>query len=251
MEMDSADMQTSGPTTGTARSSELDTERCPECRRPHRLQTYRYTQPVLCPACEERYRRRRWWELCTGEDLIERCAQVGVGQQFCRHGRPPGYEDAGLRERIAAAPMPKGGLLIVGPVGSHKTHLACARTIDAAMRGWTAQMVNWSRLGLEVRASYASKKQSELEVIDSYASLDYLALDDFGVCRGRRETAAAAKLAYDLLDARYARKKITDITTNLTPAEINERFDARVGRRIAELTSVYVMLLPEEDGQDA
>jgi hypothetical protein len=196
-----------------------------------------------CYRCEEKRSRRRDWQRYGGIELIDHVECIGVGRQFCKGDKVPTMDDEGLRERIAARPLPEGGIFAVGPAGSHKTHLLAARTVDAARRGWTAQMVNWSRFVLEVRATYQRKAhESELDVLKRYSELDYLAIDDLGADSG---SEAVVLVCYELLDARYACQRATDVSSNLTPTEIAERYDARIGRRLAELCNVYPMLLGE------
>lgn len=188
------------------------------------------------------------WRGAAGNELLDMCECIGVARRFCRNGVPPAFDDDGLRERLAQQQIPHGGLYIVGPVGSHKTHLACARAVDAARRGFTALVLKWSAFLLEVRDSYRPHCEwSEAEIIKRYIGLDYLAVDDFGLGRDdrTRESEAVARLAYELMDGRYERGSecITDITTNLTPVELAGRFDERIARRVQEMTSPYVMLL--------
>lgn len=180
---------------------------------------------------------------------MDLCERIGVYRRFCRDGKPPAYADDGLAERIAARPLPKGGLLIVGPVGSHKTHLLAARTVDAARRGFSARLLKWSAFCLEVRSTYQpGATETERDVLKRYARLDYLGLDDFGVGRAdRQESDAALRLAYDLLDTRYDTCRVTDLTTNWTPDELTARFDERIARRIREMTTPYPMLLGGAD----
>jgi len=173
------------------------------------------------------------------------CEAIGVPARFCRDGVPPSLDDPGLAERLAVRAMYAGGLFICGPIGSHKTHLACARAVDAARRGYTTKLINWSMFCLEVRDTYkASAGQSEQDILDKYVDLDFLVVDDIGVGRMEKtETNAAVRLAYVLFDRRYNNCKVTDVTTNLTPGELAERFDERIARRLDEICGVYPMLL--------
>lgn len=179
--------------------------------------------------------------------VVEACAGIGVGKLFVRNGRPPEFDDDGLRERLAAIQVPSGGLLIVGPVGSHKTHLVCARAVRAAYRGYDARVVTWPTVLREVRHTFRhDARETELDVVNRYADLDYLAIDEIGMGRdGREESEFALGIAYALIDTRYERKLITDFTCNLRPEELAERFDERIARRINEMTVVYPMLLDD------
>jgi len=240
-----------GPTlpamSDTESYSRLDADRCPRCGRKHRDGVHLWA--TYCRRCKRRAARRRQWAEAAGEDLLELCERIGVGQVFCRGGKPPDYSDPGLAERIAARPLPKGGLLLVGPVGSHKTHLLAARCVDAARRGFSARMVKWTAFVREVRATYQpGARETESDVLRRYARLDYVALDDVGIGRAdSQESDASLRLAYDLLDERYRMCRVTDISTNLTPGELAERFDERIARRLRELCAVYPMLLTGAD----
>ncbi len=186
------------------------------------------------------------WRDADADRIARLCAAVGVRERFIRDGVPPTFRDAGLRGRIERQPLPKGGLYICGPIGSHKTHLLAARTVDAARRGYNAKLINWSRFCLEIRQTYAKNSTvTELEILDQYSSLDYLGIDDLGIGRADRdETDASVRLCYELLDERYGRSEtITDTTSNLTPGELASRFDERIARRISEMCTVYPMLL--------
>jgi len=187
------------------------------------------------------------WEHASPVELLQLCENIGVGRRFCQKDRPPSYEDTGLRERIAKQPLPKGGLLLIGPVGSHKTHMAAARTVDAARRGFSAYLLSWPDFCLRIRETYAgSSGRSERQVVERYAQLDYLCVDDFGIGReDSSESEATIRLAYQLINHRYQREVITDLTCNWTLAELGIRFDQRIARRLEEMTTPYVMLLPE------
>ncbi|MBN1341509.1 MAG: hypothetical protein JXQ73_02460 [Phycisphaerae bacterium] len=132
-------------------------------------------------------------------------------------------------------------------MGSHKTHLLAARTVDAARRGFSGHLLKWHHFSLAMRATYqAGARESEMSILARYAGLDYLAVDDLGVGRVEKgESDAAVRLAFTLFDMRYDNAKTTDIATNLTLEEVAARFDERIGRRIAEMTTGYPMLLSE------
>lgn len=232
--------------TTTSAGSSVAEAQCPDCgcttaRRSHKAAKRR------CDRCVRKAEVARRWIEASPDTLIEMCETRGISRRFCRDGRPPTFDDDGLRERIAAQPLPVGGLLICGAVGSHKTHLAAARVIDAARRGYSARLINWYELCLDVRATYSPKaKETELDVLDRLASLDFLAIDDLGVGRDEQETAAALRLAYVVLNKRYEKELVTDVTTNLTPDNLGARFDERIARRLDECCTVYPMLLGDK-----
>lgn len=237
-------------TETTPTYTEHELTHCQTCGRglginPHHAMRLR--QRFSCGRCTQREIRRKEWADANTERLIDKADSIGVGKLFCRNDTLPTYDDAGLAEQIKARPLPSGGLLIVGPVGTHKTHLLAARTIDAARRGFDARLVRWTTLLAGIRRTYNSEGNSEQHIIDEHTRLDYLALDDFGIGRDdREESEFGLRIAFEILDRRYADGSTIDIASNLTPDEIATRFDERVARRIRELTTVYAMRLPEQ-----
>jgi hypothetical protein len=209
----------------------------------------------ICRSCLDRLLRRKWWEHASDFDRVQAAARIGVHARFCQHGKIPSFFNPGLFERLDANPLPVGGILAVGPNGTHKTHFLAARTCNAAKRGETARLINWGRFCLEVRATYKSNSpQTELGICDKYVALDYLAIDDLGVGKLEyqtgKETEAARVLCYELLNERYARDLTTDISSNCRPDGLEQRFDARIGYRIREMCTVYKMLLKEGESDD-
>lgn len=225
-------------------------KRCSGCRR--RLRDG--STDKVCDECRGVAGRRSFWAEQTEDvDRIDAAALVGVGAGFCKHGLWPTMADVGLAERLTSHPLPDGGIMAIGPPNTHKSHLLAARTIYFARRGWTARFLNWSKFFREVRGTYSAKPiETEDQLIDRYAGYDYLALDDLGCGAARndgRESESAVRLTYDLLNARNDNDRLTDVSSNYTPDELQERFDphGRIARRLKELCTVYLMLLDGDD----
>jgi len=202
------------------------------------------SQGSLCSACHDKRCLAAKWVTADETRLAELCARLGIQRTFVRNGAAPSLEDPGIIERITKYPLPTGGLYVTGPIGTHKTHLLCARAVDAAKRGYTACVLNWTRFTLMVRATYAAgAAETELDMLDRYAAYDLLCIDDMGIGRGTSaESEAALRLGYLLLDSRYGSRQTTDVASNLTPKELEARFDERIARRIAEITTPYAMI---------
>ncbi len=202
----------------------------------------------ICDACFARSQGVRWWREMSPEARLDWCRRIGVHDRFFRNGKPPAFADDGLAEILRARPMPRGGLLAIGPIGSHKTHLLAARCVDASRRGFTARLVKWTDFTLMVRDTYRDgADQTERDIVDQFVGLDYLGLDDIGIGREGTESESSLRLAFEVFDGRYERgcMCVTDVASNMTPQEITARFDERIGRRIGEMTAVYPMLLPQ------
>ena len=236
--------------TADSEPTEADPRFCTKCGRSNL--DYRGDEPYkagLCKTCELRAWQVERWKRLAGQPLLEATWALGVGPRFCKDAQPPGFGDDGLKGRLEQCALPSGGLWVIGPVGSHKTHLLSARVVDAARRGYSAHLVSWSWFALEVRDTYkASAQQSEADIIRHYLKYDLLCIDDFGISTGEKsESDAAIRLAYELFDERYkAADRITDISGNLTPPEMEIAFGPRIVRRLQEMTTVYPMLLGDK-----
>lgn len=202
---------------------------------------------MLPPMDQAQALRRTAWLESRGESRIRMADMIGVPRTFCRgETLLPTMTDPGIIEQRAKRPIiGKHGMLIVGLVGTHKTHLLCARAVAACFVGRDAMVVGWSDLLLAVRATFKQDAfETERDVIETYAGYDYLGIDDFGLGSAAAEsTEFTMRVAYELLNARYERGRagITDLTTNLTPAELAGKFDGRVMRRISEMCNTYPM----------
>ena len=137
----------------------------------------------------------------------------------------------------------QNGLLLTGPAGSGKTHLAIA-----ALRQIVQGGENFKRIGLylslpdllaRIRESYGDKEAaSEGQLLGDAIQTRLVVLDDVGA---DRVTDWALEKLYLILNARYERATPTILTTNLNyPGE----FEAWVGERLA--SRAYEMCLVVE-----
>jgi DNA replication protein DnaC len=142
------------------------------------------------------------------------------------------------------------GLLITGPVGVGKTHLAVAilaELIDA--RGMTGVFCDFTDLLDRIQASYGRSDESSDDILDPYRAAELLVLDELGA---RRPTDWARDMLYGLLNTRYNRKRVTIVTTNFgdTPEKPGgETLELRVGTavrsRLAEMCQLLVLVGPD------
>lgn len=124
--------------------------------------------------------------------------------------------------------------------------MLAARAADAMARGCTVRVASWLGVVGECHRSYTGRAaRHEAEIIADLTSVTYLGLDDVGVGLERRAaTENELRLLFAVLDARYqrgVRECVTDIASNLTVGELGDAYDARILRRIRELTRGYVM----------
>jgi DNA replication protein DnaC len=104
------------------------------------------------------------------------------------------------------------GLLIMGPCGTGKTHLAVAALRQIVLRGHTGLFYDYRELLKEIQGSYNPESQtSELSVLEPVLTADLLLLDDLGA---NKPSPWAMETVGHILTARYNEKRVTLLTTN-------------------------------------
>jgi DNA replication protein DnaC len=104
------------------------------------------------------------------------------------------------------------GLLLVGPCGAGKTHLAVAALRQIVLRGHTGLFYDYRELLKEIQASYNPENQStELGVLEPVLTADVLLLDDLGASK---PSPWALETVGHILNNRYNERRITLLTTN-------------------------------------
>ncbi len=104
------------------------------------------------------------------------------------------------------------GLLIMGPCGAGKTHLAVAALRQIVLRGHTGLFYDYRELLKEIQGSYNPENQStELGVLEPVLTADVLLLDDLGASK---PSPWAMETVGHILNSRYNERRITLLTTN-------------------------------------
>lgn len=122
--------------------------------------------------------------------------------------------DAGRRDRM----------LIRGPTGVGKTHLACAALALLARRG----TVMFAYVPDFVEAVRSEMFAGSTATLDRAKRVDYLVLDDLGA---ERSTDYVREALEKLLNVRLAQRRAAIFTMNVTPEEIAENLGLPVMRR--------------------
>lgn len=126
------------------------------------------------------------------------------------------------------------GLILLGSVGTGKTHLI------AAMIDYIARMKK--RIGAIRIAYYSSteliaqiknnfNENNNTNLIDYLKKVDILFLDDFGA---EKATDWVLEFYFDIIDNRYSNLKPTVFASNLSLIEIKEKYTERIMSRIIE-----------------
>jgi DNA replication protein DnaC len=164
--------------------------------------------------------------------LADRPETTAWADQIARAGRPgPGGPG------IAEGPS----LLIAGPTGTGKTHLAYGAIRTLLARGvrlrWEATTTADLYARLRPRAGHDTERD-----LRTLARSPLLFLDDLGAAKTSEWTE---ELTYRLINHRYEHMLPTLITTNLPTAELRATLGDRVASRLAEMTDRVILTGPD------
>lgn len=124
------------------------------------------------------------------------------------------------------AKQPEGWLLLTGPYGSGKTHLAAAIAHEVVGRGDPAIFLVVPDLLDHLRSAFGPNSESDFdERFETVRQIPLLVLDDLGA---QSATPWAKEKLFQLLNHRYVAKLPTVITTNLRLVEFEPRLRSRL-----------------------
>lgn len=132
---------------------------------------------------------------------------------------------------------PKGGIYVCGDCGIGKTHLSVALARKLILQKKDVRFCVVPELLLYIKTEiFETKSISEDEMVEAFASVDYLILDDLGA---EKVTEFTLQTLYLILDRRLrnARSNLI-ITSNLTIEKISDRLSDRIASRIAGMCRI-------------
>jgi len=145
------------------------------------------------------------------------------------------------------------GLLLMGPCGSGKTHLAVAALTEIIGTGKPGRMLfcNFQDLIQEIQASFDSDEvPSKSEILRPLLECDLLVLDELG---SQKPTTFVQDILYYVINTRYNEERTTIFTTNYTdaaPESKDEPLSARIGTRLRSRLYEMTSLVPFAGASD-
>jgi DNA replication protein DnaC len=110
------------------------------------------------------------------------------------------------------------GLLLMGPCGVGKTHLAVSAMKSIVLRGHSGLFYDYRELLKAIQDSYNPESQAtEMSVLEPVLQAEILVLDDVG---SSKPSLWALETVGHVLNTRYNEKRVTLLTTNFLDSEV-------------------------------
>jgi DNA replication protein DnaC len=161
----------------------------------------------------ERYRHCDFESYDTDNDILEASpAQIAAWNRSVAQAK--------IMVQKFAEEFPSGtehGLLLMGPCGVGKTHLAVSAMKSIVLRGHLGLFYDYRELLKAIQDSYNPESQAtEMSVLEPVLKAEILVLDDVG---SSKPSLWALETVGHVLNTRYNEKRVTLLTTNFLDSD--------------------------------
>lgn len=166
-----------------------------------------------CPGCEAEAKARRLF----GQSMIPLRFKDKRFDNYLIENSGQEAAVKSCKEFVASVsndPLSGKNLVLVGKPGTGKTHLACSSMNALVEKSYlTVLYASVEKILTKIKSTWTDSTISEYEMIERFAKVDLLTIDEIGTCRSisNREKD---KL-FELINERYERKKSTIFISNL------------------------------------
>jgi DNA replication protein DnaC len=130
------------------------------------------------------------------------------------------------------------GILLMGPCGVGKTHLAVSAMKTIVLRGHSGLFYDYRELLKAIQDSYNPENQAtEMSVLEPVLKTEILVLDDVG---SSKPSPWALETVGHILNTRYNEKRVTILTTNFPDSDAASANPSSQPSRVAGMRSPTV-----------
>ena len=147
-------------------------------------------------------------------------------------------------QRWAERDRPDGWLLLLGPCGVGKTHLAVAAAVERQSRGDDVYFATIADLLDQLRGTFSDDSPiAHADLMQRIRTSQLLVLDDMGA---ERHTPFAEDKLFQIVNHRYEERLPTIVTTSVFPADLDD-MRPRIASRLLDRMVVTTLVMEAPD----